>query len=532
MSAKKNDISVRPRVYLSHQQKDEIVQKLGEGISVKQIMTIYKISRSTLSRIEHSVDTINQSIRQETNLQRKRLNKYKRLEERLNKWFRERSESGDSILFSQFKDEGLKLMDEFDGPLTSNARYQWLCACWIRFKNLLKSRNASKCTENLTRRSDQIEQSNKKCIQEIIHRLNEKNIKRDNIYIMFKTKYTLRTLLPNTQKDAEEIDIQKLQNDGLIIILCTNAAGSYKLSPFYFYEYETQEALKYLKDKVAISQTLKTDILKHQQIYADWYNNHFMKSVIKHQQETNVSGKVLLLVKDCKEFLLPEDIMQNDDFKVLCFPPHIYKHFLPFRVIIKNIKKKFRNVSKDICTSYDMNIYIKLISESWANCILLPYIKFSWEKFLSDSHTKENTTSTTWVIQTSKLIKNVTEEDTALKEISAEIDEQQENTNTSIGENTEKESGPKILKVMHEITKKDVPPDDPKEHFNFCGQDEGKEYQGQQENDINDKEITDRENTSQYFLNMMRDVIKERVPPDNLTEYFNSYAKIEGRECQ
>ncbi|CAL1682012.1 unnamed protein product [Lasius platythorax] len=45
-------------------------------------------------------------------------------------------------------------------------------------------------------------------------------------------------------------------------------------------------------------------------------------------------------------------------------------------------------------------------------------------------------------------------------------------------------------------------------------------------------EITDRVNTSQYFLNLMQDVMKERVLLDNLTEYVNSYAKIEGRKCQ
>ncbi|KMQ82731.1 hypothetical protein RF55_22031 [Lasius niger] len=84
---------------------------------------------------------------------------------------------------------------------------------------------------------------------------------------------------------------------------------------------------------------------------------------------------------------------------------------------------------------------------------------------------------------------------------------------------------------MHEITKKDVSPDNPTEH-NSYGKDEGEEYQEQQENDRNDKEITDRENTSQYFLNMMHDVMEERVFLDNLTEYINSYAKIEGRKCQ
>ncbi|CAL1682041.1 unnamed protein product [Lasius platythorax] len=425
MSDKKNYARVKPNYRLTNQQKGEIVQKLKEGISDKQIMTIYKISRRTLNRIKDSVDKINQLIRQERNLQKKRLNKYESSEERLYKWFRERKESGDSISYSQFKAEGLKLMDEFGGSKKLKARYLWLRACWTRFKSLLKFQNAPKNTENLAPRSDQVEQSAEKFIPKLMHRLEEEDIRRDNIYLMFKMKFTWRSLLPNTQKDTKEIDIQKLGNDGLTIIFCTNATGSRKLSPFYFYEYKTQKALKYLESNVAIPQTLKKDTL-NQQIFADWYNNHFIKSVIKHQQETNVSGKVLLLVKNCKKFILPEDTMQNDDFERLFFP-NMYRIF-PLRQYINSIiRPKLKMVSKDFCTSYDMNIYIKSICKSWANCITPAYINSSWEKFLSDSRTEENTTSTALVKQTSKLVKNVTEEDTALMEVDSRKEAKRKN---------------------------------------------------------------------------------------------------------
>ncbi|CAL1682040.1 unnamed protein product [Lasius platythorax] len=426
MSARRNYLrkaSERPYTVLSNQQRSKIVQKIKEGISRHQIMNDYNISKATFYKIKRSADNINKLVKQETNLDRKRSVKYESLEKRLFKWFRERKESGDSISYSQFKAEGLKLMDEFDGPLLFNAKRQWLRACWTRFENLLKSRNAPKCTENLTRRSDHVEQSAEKFISKLMHRLEEEDIRKDKIYLMFMIKFTLRSLLPNTQK---EIDIQKLGNDGLTIIFCTNATGSCKLSPFYFYEYETQEALKYFKSEEAISQILQTDILKHQEIFADWYNNYFIKSVIKHQQETNVSGKVLLLVKNCKKFILPEDTMQNDDFEMLFFPPNIYRIFPLMRNIIHIIRQKFKNVSKDFCTSYDMNIYFKSICKSWAK-ITPAYIKSSWEKFLSDYCTEENTTSTALVKQTSKLIKNVTKEDTALMEIDSRIEKKRKN---------------------------------------------------------------------------------------------------------
>ncbi|KMQ84885.1 jerky protein [Lasius niger] len=353
-------------------------------------------------------------------------------------------------------------MGEFGGASTSNGKYQWLCASWTRFRNLLKSRNASKCTENLAQ-SSQVEQSAEKFISKLIHRLEEEDIRRDNIYLMFRRKFTWRSLLPKTQKGTKEFDIQKLGNDGLIITFCTNATGTSKLSPLYFYEYVTQESLKYLKSEKAISQILKTDILKHQQIFEDWYNNHFMKSVIEHQQKTNVSGKVLLLVTNCKECILSRNIMQNDDVEMLYVPRSCISGNGPLinMIDMNLIRFKLKKVSEDFCRSYDMNIYIKFICESWAK---LPpsYIKSSLETFLPDCRTEENTTSTSLVKQT---------------------------------------------------------------------KDEGMDYE-EQENDKNDKDITDRENTSEYFLNMMHDVVEEGVAPDKLTEYFKSYAEIEGRECQ
>ncbi|CAL1682008.1 unnamed protein product [Lasius platythorax] len=425
MSAESNHLGRKVNTILSNQQRSEIVQKKKAGSSKEQIMSDYNISRATFYNIICSAGNINKLIEQETNPDKKRSVKYESLEKRLFKWFRERKESGDFISYSQFKAEGLKLMDEFDEPLSFDAKRQWLRACWIRFVNLQQFRNSPKCTENLTRRSDQIELFAKEFIQKLIHPLKEEDIRRDNIYVMFMTKFTWRSLLPNTQKDTKEIDIQKLGNDGLTIILCTNTTGSCKLSPFYFYEYKTQKALKYLESKVAIPQTLKKDTL-NQQIFADWYNNHFIKSVIKHQQETNVSGKVLLLVNEhCKEFILSEDTMQNDDFEMLFFPSN---RIFPLKRYIRDIiRLRLKKVAKDFCTSYDMNIYMKSICKSWAHYITPANIKSLWEKFLSDSRTEENTTSTALVKQTSKLIKNVTEEDTALMEVDSRKEAKRKN---------------------------------------------------------------------------------------------------------
>ncbi|CAL1682045.1 unnamed protein product [Lasius platythorax] len=82
--------------------------------------------------------------------------------------------------------------------------------------------------------------------------------------------------------------------------------------------------------------------------------------------------------------------------------------------------------------------------------------------------------------------------------------------------------------MMHDVIKERVAPDNLTEYFNFYAIIERRKCQ-QLESTGRAENIQSVEDN---FLNMMHDVIKGRVSPDNLTEYFNSYAKIEGRECQ
>ncbi|CAL1674123.1 unnamed protein product [Lasius platythorax] len=483
-------------------------------------MKEYNISEFAYYKIINSADKINKLTQQITTLKRRKLNKYEDLEERLYKWFEERKESGDNL--SQFDDEGLKLMDEFDGPSTSTkAKRNWLRACKKRFENLyqLKCRKTPNSAHNLAQESDQIEQPDEKFIRELINRLETEQIKRDNIYFMSKKTFTWRSLLSKMEK---EIVIQhKLKADGLTTLFSANVTGSHKLTPFYYYEYKTQEYLKFLKLPVDLIYTSKKDTSKHRQIFTDWYNNHFMKFVRERQQEKNVSGKVFLLVYN-RKFIHPEDIMQNDDFE-LCFPS--ISETCPLENFIKIVRNKFPEASKDFCRFYDMSIYIKAICESWTK-ISSTYIKSLLDKFLPDYRTKVNTTSTPLVKPTSNLIQNVTEEDTGLKVISAKSESKellrfkQESPKRSIGEDREEEhSPPKILRIINEMNFR---LESLTSYFDSYTEDEGKE----QENDRNKVE-------SLNFLKEMYYVMEKCVSLDNLTEFFDIFdQKFKGRECQ
>ncbi|XP_072743008.1 uncharacterized protein [Anoplolepis gracilipes] len=89
----------RKRIHLTHQQKIEIHQKANAGVSLKEIAVKYKIHTSTVRKIKRTIKY--ESVKEGINLQRKSShsvsNKYKDLDDILNKWYVEEKESGNKI---------------------------------------------------------------------------------------------------------------------------------------------------------------------------------------------------------------------------------------------------------------------------------------------------------------------------------------------------------------------------------------------------------------------------------------------------
>ncbi|XP_029167901.1 uncharacterized protein LOC114938216 [Nylanderia fulva] len=380
----------------------------------------------------------------------------------LYKWFQQFKESGNITHFDHFKTKGLKLMEEYDVLKTYNDRYNWLHCCFKSFE----------------------EQEFRLQIQELTHRLKKKDIKRDNVYIMFKTQFYWKSLIPKSDK---KIDMQKLTGY-LNVIFCTNITDDHKLPPFYFYNSTMQTTAKDIKNIPNLC-TTRGEI---QKIVKDWYNNHFVKLVKKRQQETNVSDKVLLIVSGSKTHLdiHTKDITQNDNFEIQFIPGGITLIYKIIKIITKEIRNKCKEVFHEFCTSYDINIYVSTINEEWYNNQCEHFIKL-FNDFLSNCCTKENTMATSSINQTPKVIINVTEEDTTLKEISAQVEEQSKNRR-SVGKYKEK------------VT----PSDDVIEDLNSHKEDEEKEHQEQQDNK-NNEEITGR-----IILQNVRTLTKNTMQED------------------
>ncbi|XP_072742919.1 uncharacterized protein [Anoplolepis gracilipes] len=120
-------------------------------------------------------------------------------------------------------------------------------------------------------------------------RIKEENINHDNIYSMVKTTFTWKNASENrssTSKEGIHVNLDKLKNDELITIFCTNASLSNKLPPYFIHKYESKEIVQYLSNQHH-AKILKSekDLKNVQNIFKSWYEDFFIKHVSEHQQK-------------------------------------------------------------------------------------------------------------------------------------------------------------------------------------------------------------------------------------------------------
>ncbi|GAB1860387.1 Jerky-like protein [Camponotus japonicus] len=417
-------------------------------------------------------------------------------------------------------------------------------------------------------------------IQKFTRRLEEEHIIKDNIYTMIDMLFTLKTQFHKRKEQIKKIgtNIEILKDDSLSFMFCTNATGSHKLLPFCTYKYKNAEAIKYLENtEFPFLSKFQSSELEAEDNFVDWYNNYFTNSVKRHRENTNIRGKVLLLLNGSKKFFSSREIIKDNCFEILLIPNGACAIFQPLDLKIRSkIRRHFYYHFQHFCTSGDIGNLIEETCMPWTEMTSVD-IKELWMKlFELDFSTKKD---------------NITEEDIAVEEISKpqnsrETDrdkqkhqentvsaensgriENTESTEDKVGEedylqtllqklqeliddtdlskllemstfyaiteaegcpkeqedikNAETENIPSILE-MHDITEQSVSPYNLTEYLSFYGKAEG--CQKEQE----DIKNTQTENIPPILE--MHNITEQFVSSDNLTEYLSSYGKTEG--CQ
>lgn len=375
---------------LSVEQRFEIVQQLESGASITRVAAKYDVHPATVRRIRRNAATVCQLVEQGVEMRRRRnLRKpaNEELDTRLYTWFLEQRALGDPITDLILLEKAIELNKEFGGPSTFKASRGWL---W-NFKN----RHGIRLSNFFGERGDaDAAVAQELFVEDFARRIMQEGIEYKNIYNMEETGLVWKALPTKSLAHGEKnIEGTKLTKDRVTVGLCVNAIGSHKLAPLFIHKFKNPRAFKHCKDRLPVIFKSQPRVWMDQEIFADWYQNHFKPAVKTHQSMTGTSGKVILLLDNYREYNLPKEFRQDDHFEIIFLPANITPLLQPMNQgVIEETKRSYRRKMlrrvmsfpggvQQFYSDYDLKDCIDILYEAWAE-ISTSNIQNAWKNII------------------------------------------------------------------------------------------------------------------------------------------------------
>ncbi|XP_054004786.1 jerky protein homolog-like [Hylaeus anthracinus] len=394
MSAKRS----KTHVYLTLQQRFDILQKLKDGCSLSQLANDYNVTDLTIRRIKTNAAQIRQQLQISAivhDQKKSRTPVFDELDARLHSWFLQRRAIGDLITDQQFQKKAKELNKEFGGPSSFSASRGWI---W-RFKRrhgirLLKFHRDN--TRSYTRAEEEFSRW-------LLERLKKENIELQNVYHMDDTSLMWKALPQKILARVAETSVTgiKTKKDQITVGFCANAIGTHKLPPVIVNKYGRPRALRHCHDRLPVIFMAQKNGFMDRNVFADWLKNHFRPAVRRQQLERGVNAKVLLLLHNSENRVLPtEEEKQDDNFEIVYFPMNATSILQPMgQGIIETMKKSYRHRLlrkilefpgglEEFFKHFDMKNCIDIVNETWTDVTQIDICK-SWEKILAYEVTEE-----------------------------------------------------------------------------------------------------------------------------------------------
>ncbi|XP_054013730.1 tigger transposable element-derived protein 2-like isoform X1 [Hylaeus anthracinus] len=375
---------------LSVEQRLEIMQQLDSGAAITRVAAKYDVHPATVRRIRRNAGAVCQLVEQGVETRRrKNLRKpaNEELDTRLYAWFLEQRTLGDRITDLILLEKAIELNKEFGGPSTFKASRGWL---W-NFKNRHGIRLSNYFSENGDANATATQQL---FVEDFTRRLVQEGIEYENIYKMEETGLMWKALPTRTlQSEEKEAEETKLAMDRVSIGLCVNVTGTHKLVPLFIHKYKNPRAFKHCKDRLPVVFKSQSQVWMNQEIFTDWYLNHFKPAVRMHQSMTSSCGKVILLLDNYREYNLPKEIQQDDHFEIIFLQANITPLLQPMNHgVIEETKRSYRckmlrkvmnypDGVQQFYSDYDLKDCIDLLFEAWTE-ISVTYIQNTWRNII------------------------------------------------------------------------------------------------------------------------------------------------------
>ncbi|XP_043522603.1 jerky protein homolog-like [Frieseomelitta varia] len=367
----------------------EILSKLEDGMTVSGIACEYGLSKRTIRRYRQNSKEIRNFAAnpKHREMKRQRKSTYTDMETKLYNWFLQRKLLGDCLTDNILIKKAKEMETEFAGTSNFKGSRGWL---W----NWKKKYDIDKKT------TDPNEIAANNFIREFLQTLVKENINEEDVYNMDETSLLWRALPWKTLAHEEKCLIIKGENgktDIVTVAFCANTSGTHKLPLLFVNKFANPRALKHCKDTLSVVYKSHPNAWINEDIFREWYNNHFKQCVKERQLQEQREGKVILLVDNFKAHKLEKDELDDGHFVLMFLPPNTSSMIQPMdRGVIAECKKLFRHKLfhqvlqvlqyddglTQFYADYDIKDCINFISEAW-NDVTLQTIRNSWAKILN-----------------------------------------------------------------------------------------------------------------------------------------------------
>lgn len=376
-------------VNLTMQQRLDVLKDL-EMLPVPTVALKYHVCHMTIRRIRENATKIREfenKDKRQKNRQRIRDPQYLELDQRLHSWFIERKTLGDRVSDALLLKKATELKESMPSCSDFKVSYGWLS----KFKNRHNIRLVRVYTEETV-----VDEDAAKTFVDNFRTFIKKNeINVESIYNMDESGLLWKALPTKTSNgENEKLAACKLRRERITISLCANATGTHKLMPLIISKFKKPRALKNAMENLPVSLKSQKSSWMDQELFVDWYINHFQPSVRQFQMEKGISGKTILLLDNSPGYKLSPNYPEDDNFEIKYLPPNTASLIQPMdQGIIEKTKRSFRHQMMRLAlqyhdgiqsfySNYSLNNCLDLLAEAW-NMVTCSNIRNAWGKLIS-----------------------------------------------------------------------------------------------------------------------------------------------------
>lgn len=395
-----SSVNKRKRVSLTIQQKLCMIDKLEKGASVKQMMAEYNVGdqtvRDTLKKKDQLLKFATSSdVSSLSRKQRKTLKKstYAELDAALLEWFLQQRATGNPINGLICAAKAKYFFDALGLEGNFNASSGWL----TRFKQRHGIRELSIQGELLSGDQTSAEQFVKDFEMFVLEEgyLPEQLFNADETGLYWKCLPS-KTLAHESEKAAPG---HKSSKERLTVLLCANAAGTHKLRPLVIGKAKKPRSFKGTAacvDNLPVVYTNQKSSWMTNEIFKDWFFQHFVPDVKTYLEQNHLPQKALLILDNAPTHPNESILCTSDQqIKVKFLPANVTSLIQPLdQGIIANLKCIYRsnllqkliengNDFKGFCKSYTILESIYDIAAAW-NKVKITTLKNCWKRLMPD----------------------------------------------------------------------------------------------------------------------------------------------------